>query len=77
MKMETTQSFRSYECDGPPSLAPHRAGSVGVTSMRDQPKFVASRVLHSSGGKMVDALSAPFINPSAGSESSLRFSLVA
>jgi hypothetical protein len=34
-------------------------------------------MLHGSGGKKVDALNTPLINPGAGSEPSLRLSLVA
>jgi hypothetical protein len=33
--------------------------------------------LHDSGGKKVDALNAPLINPGVGSEPSLQLSLVA
>jgi hypothetical protein len=75
--MKTTHSFQSCERDGPPSLAPHHAGSVGVTGVWDRPPFVVSRALHSSVGEKADALSVPLINPGVGSELSLQFSLVA
>jgi hypothetical protein len=70
-------SFQSCEHDGLPSLVPHHAGWVSVTSMRDQPPFVASGTLHGSGGEKDDALSVPLINLGTGSEPSLQLSLVA
>jgi hypothetical protein len=77
MEMETMHSFRSCECDEPPSSVPHRVGWVDVIGVWDWPPFVASGMLHDSGGKKVDALNAPLINPDVGSEPSLQLSLVA
>jgi hypothetical protein len=72
--METTHSFPSRECDGLPSLLPHRVWWVSVAGMQDQPLFVASGTLHGSDGEKDDASSTPLINPGVGSEPSLRFS---
>jgi hypothetical protein len=74
--METTHSFLSRECDGPPSMLPHRVWWVGVVGVRDQPLFVASGTLHGSDGEKDDAPSTPLINLGVGSESSLRFSFM-
>jgi hypothetical protein len=69
-------SFQSCECDGPPSLLPHRVGWVGVVGLWDQLPFVACGTLHGSDGEKAEAPSTPRIIPGMGSKSSLWLSFM-
>jgi hypothetical protein len=66
--METTHSFQSHGCDGPPSLLPRHASWIDVVDVRARSPFVMSGALHSSDGEKAEAPSTPCIIPVVGSE---------
>jgi hypothetical protein len=69
--METTHSFQSHGCDGPPFLLPHHTRCFDAVGMWARSPSAASGTLHGSDGVKAETASMPRINPGAGSELSL------